>query len=104
VRRRNPLPWGEQLPGQAGELAGEHDGCYLCSLARTDPFFECAQWARLADRYPGGANRSVYVAIGVHLDGESDVLGLWLGPSGGEGAKQWMSVLPGCATVASWTL
>ena len=39
------------------------------------------------------ANRPVYVAIGVNLDGERDVLGLWLGPSGGEGAKQWMSML-----------
>jgi transposase-like protein len=39
------------------------------------------------------ANRPVYVAIGVNLDGERDVLGLWLGPTGGEGAKQWMSML-----------
>jgi transposase-like protein len=39
------------------------------------------------------ANRPVYVAIGVNLDGERDVLGLWLGPAGGEGAKQWMSML-----------
>ena len=39
------------------------------------------------------ANRPVYVAIGVNLDGERDVLGLWLGPTGGEGAKQWMTVL-----------
>jgi hypothetical protein len=30
---------------------------------------------------------------GVNLDGERDVLGLWLGPTGGEGAKQWMSML-----------
>jgi transposase-like protein len=35
----------------------------------------------------------VYVAIGVNLDGERDVLGLWLGPTGGEGAKQWMTML-----------
>ena len=34
------------------------------------------------------ANRPVYVAIGVNMDGERDVLGLWLGPTGGEGAKQ----------------
>jgi transposase-like protein len=39
------------------------------------------------------ANRPVYVAVGVNLEGERDVLGLWLGPSGGEGAKQWMSML-----------
>ncbi len=39
------------------------------------------------------ANRPVYVAIGVNLEGERDVLGLWLGPTGGEGAKQWMSML-----------
>jgi transposase-like protein len=38
------------------------------------------------------ANRPVYAAIGVSLDGEKDVLGLWAG-SGGEGAKFWMSVL-----------
>lgn len=39
------------------------------------------------------ANRPVYVAIGVNLDGERDVLGLWLGPAGGEGAKQWATML-----------
>ena len=39
------------------------------------------------------ANRPVYVAIGVNLEGERDVLGLWLGPSGGEGAKQWATML-----------
>ena len=33
------------------------------------------------------ANRPVYVAIGVNLHGERDVLGLWVG-TGGEGAKQ----------------
>jgi putative transposase len=38
------------------------------------------------------ANRPVYAAIGVSLDGEKDILGLWAG-SGGEGAKFWMSVL-----------
>ena len=39
------------------------------------------------------ANRPVYVAIGVNLEGHRDVLGLWLGPSGGEGAKQWATML-----------
>src|SRR4051794_36691268 len=39
------------------------------------------------------ANRPVYVAMGVNLDGERDVLGLWVGPTGGEGAKFWMNVL-----------
>lgn len=38
------------------------------------------------------ANRSVYAAIGVTVDGCKDVLGLWMGV-GGEGAKFWMSVL-----------
>ena len=38
------------------------------------------------------ANRPIYAAIGVTLDGEKDVLGLWAG-TGGEGAKFWMSVL-----------
>jgi transposase-like protein len=38
------------------------------------------------------ANRPFYAAIGVTLDGDRDILGLWAG-SGGEGAKFWMSVL-----------
>jgi len=37
-------------------------------------------------------NRPVYAAIGVSLDGEKDILGLWAG-TGGEGAKFWMAVL-----------
>jgi transposase-like protein len=37
-------------------------------------------------------NRPSYAAIGVTLDGEKDVPGLWAG-AGGEGAKFWMSVL-----------
>jgi putative transposase len=39
------------------------------------------------------ANRPVYVAIGVNMAGERDVLGMWIGPSGGEGAKQWATML-----------
>lgn len=39
------------------------------------------------------ANRPVYVAAGIDLDGRRDVLGLWVGPTGGEGAKQWMNML-----------
>lgn len=39
------------------------------------------------------ANRPVYVVAGISVDGERDVLGLWAGPSGGEGAKQWLGML-----------
>jgi putative transposase len=42
---------------------------------------------------PMVANGSVSVAIGGNLGGERDVLGQLLGPSGSEGAKQWMTVL-----------
>jgi putative transposase len=38
------------------------------------------------------ANRPVYIAVGVSLDGERDVLGMWVG-TGGEGAKQWLVYL-----------
>jgi transposase-like protein len=38
------------------------------------------------------ANRPIYAAIGVSLEGERDILGLWAG-TGGEGAKFWMAVL-----------
>lgn len=37
-------------------------------------------------------NRPVYVAIGVTVAGERDILGLWAG-DGGEGAKFWLHVL-----------
>jgi transposase-like protein len=36
-------------------------------------------------------NKPVYVVIGVTVDGERDILGLWAG-DGGEGAKFWLGV------------
>jgi transposase-like protein len=38
------------------------------------------------------ANRPLYTAVGVTVDGERDILGLWAG-TGGEGAKYWRHVL-----------
>ena len=38
------------------------------------------------------ANRAVYVAIAVNVEGCRDILGLWAG-DGGEGAKQWLATL-----------
>jgi putative transposase len=54
------------------------------------------------------ANRPIYVAIGVTVDGDRDILGLWVG-QGGEGAKYWLQVLteiknrgaPMCASSAA---
>ena len=37
-------------------------------------------------------NRTVYVVMGINMDGERDILGLWVGPSGGESAKFWLGV------------
>lgn len=51
-----------------------------------------AECARTKIRDGLVANRPVYAAIGVTLEGERDILGLWAG-TGGEGAKFWMSVL-----------
>jgi putative transposase len=39
------------------------------------------------------SNRAVYLAIGIDCDGQKQVLGLWVGPTTGESAKFWMSVL-----------
>lgn len=40
------------------------------------------------------ANRPIYVALGVTVDGTRDVLGLWAGEHGdGEGSKFWLRVL-----------
>ena len=38
------------------------------------------------------ANRPIYVVMAVDMDGDRDVLGLWVG-TGGEGAKHWLGVL-----------
>lgn len=38
------------------------------------------------------ANRPVYIALAVTVDGNRDILGLWAG-DGGEGAKYWQQVL-----------
>jgi transposase-like protein len=38
------------------------------------------------------ANRAFYVAIGVTVDGQRDILGIWAS-SGAEGAKFWLGVL-----------
>jgi putative transposase len=38
-------------------------------------------------------NRAVYLAIGIDCDGAKQVLGLWIGPTTGESAKFWLSVL-----------
>jgi Transposase, Mutator family len=40
------------------------------------------------------ASRPIYLALGVTVDGERDVLGLWAGEHGdGEGARFWLRVL-----------
>jgi transposase-like protein len=38
------------------------------------------------------ANRPIYVAMAVTVDGHRDILGIWVG-DGGEGAKHWLHVL-----------
>jgi len=38
------------------------------------------------------ANRPIYVVMAVTMDGDRDVLGLWVG-NGGEGAKHWLNIL-----------
>ena len=38
-------------------------------------------------------NRPVYLAIGVDCEGAKQVLGLWVGPTTGESAKFWLTVL-----------
>jgi SAM-dependent methyltransferase len=39
------------------------------------------------------ANRPVYLAIGIDCEGAKQVLGLWVGPTSGESAKFWLTVL-----------
>ncbi len=38
-------------------------------------------------------NRPIYAAIGVDLDGNKDILGLWVGDGAGESSKFWLTAL-----------
>jgi len=50
-------------------------------------------------------NRVVYVVMGINMDGERDILGLWVGPTGGESPKFWLTVVNGHdRTEESWCL
>jgi len=98
-----------------GEIAAHFDEVYGAKVSKdtisriTDKVVEeMAEWrTRPLDRiYPvifvdaivvkvrdgQVVNRPVYVVIGVSVNGERDILGLWAG-DGSEGAKFWLSVL-----------
>ena len=99
-----------------GEISAHFEEIYGASVSKetisriTDKVIEemnelgrPARWMRSTRRCSStrswsrsGTGRSptgpFYAAIGVTLDGEKDILGLWAG-TGGEGAKFWMSVL-----------
>jgi putative transposase len=98
-----------------GEIAAHFDEIYGAKVSRdtisriTDKVVEeMTEWrSRPLDRvYPvlfidaiivkvrdgQVTNRPVYVVIGVTVNGERDILGLWAG-DGGEGARFWLSVL-----------
>jgi putative transposase len=96
------------IQAQLRELYGVEVGHDLISRVTDAVLDDVREWqARpLEDVYPilfldalivkvrdGGAvrNRACYVAIGVNLEGERDVLGLWFQQA--EGAKFWLAVL-----------
>ena len=39
-------------------------------------------------------NTPYYVVMGVTMDGERDILGIWSGGDGGEGARFWLRSSP----------
>src|SRR5215218_6709893 len=96
------------IQAHLAELYGVEVGHDLISRVTDSVLDDVREWqARpLEDVYPilfldalivkvrdGGAvrNRACYVAVGVNLEGERDVLGLWFQSS--EGAKFWLQVL-----------
>jgi putative transposase len=97
-----------EIQAHLRELYGVEVGHDLISRVTDAVLDDVREWqARpLEDVYPilfldalivkvrdGGAvrNKACYVAIGVNLDGERDVLGLWF--QNAEGAKFWLAVL-----------
>jgi putative transposase len=96
------------IQAHLAELYGVEVGHDLISRVTDAVLDDMREWQQrpLEDVYPilfldalivkirdGGAvrNKACYVAIGVNLDGERDVLGLWFQSS--EGAKFWLAVL-----------
>jgi putative transposase len=84
-----------------GDIAAHLDDIYSTSIDRstisriTDRIIaDMEAWqSRPLDAIYPVSNRTVYVATGINMDGERDVLGLWVGPTGGESAKFWLGVL-----------
>lgn len=96
------------IQAHLAEIYGVEVGHDLISRVTDAVLDDVREWQQrpLEDVYPilfldalivkirdGGAvrNRACYVAIGVNLDGERDVLGLWF--QSAEGAKFWLAVL-----------
>lgn len=67
-----------------------------CRSGRTGPSIACIRWCSStlwwSRSATGRSPTGPYSAIGVTVDGERDILGLWVG-NGGEGAKYWLQVL-----------
>lgn len=63
---------------------------------RLDPVWPIVYLDAIFIKIRGGAgvtSKAVYVALGMSLQAEKEVLGLWIGDGPGEGAKYWMKVL-----------
>jgi len=95
------------IQGHLEEIYGVEVSADLISSVTNDIIIEMKEWQNriLDDLYPivffdairmkirdGGRvrNKAVYLAIGVDIDGQKDVLGIWVERN--EGAKFWLSV------------
>jgi len=82
--------YGAQVSRQT--ISTSPTGCSMAwqsgSRARWTPSTRCCSSTPSTSRSPGGqvTNRPIYVVLAVTVDGERDILGLWVG-DGGEGAK-----------------
>jgi hypothetical protein len=101
--RRFPAGLVADLAGlrpRPGSMVRYHTLLSLRELGRRAQFLD-AQLERPGElivplvtaRAPGLANRPVYLAIGIDCEGAKQVLGLWVGPTTGESAKFWLTVL-----------
>lgn len=74
----------------AGVKQRGHRGRASPARTRLPVIFIDALYVKIRDGQV--ANRPIYTAVAVTVDGERDILGLWIG-EGGEGAKYWLQVL-----------
>ena len=72
------------------EVPRDRESSFEPQIVKKRQFIDCID---VKIREGQVANRPIYVALAVTAEGHRDILGLWAGTEGGEGAEHWLRVL-----------